>query len=127
MKRPLTLSQEFKTLAATGKLIRITELDVALGTASPSAADLQTQSDIYQMILTSFFENVPEAQQKAITIWGLSDNSKEHEYWLKDESPNIFDASYGRKVAYKGVCDAIAGEDVSAGFTSPDYHQTSGK
>lgn len=117
----------FKTLAATGKLIRITELDVALGTASPSAADLQTQSDIYQMILTSFFENVPEGQQSAITIWGLSDNSKEHEYWLKDESPNIFDASYGRKIAYKGVCDAIAGEDVSAGFTSPDYHQTSGK
>ena len=101
MKRPLTLSQEFKTLAATGKLIR--------------------------MILTSFFENVPEVQQSAITIWGLSDNSKEHEYWLKDESPNISDASYGRKVAYKGVCDAIAGEDVSAGFTSPNYHQTSGK
>ncbi|MCM1137965.1 MAG: endo-1,4-beta-xylanase [Duncaniella sp.] len=114
----------FKTLASTGKLIRITELDVALGTASPSADDLQTQSDIYQMILTSFFENVPQAQQSAITIWGLSDNAKEHEYWLKDESPNIFDASYGRKVAYKGICDAIAGEDLGAGFTSPDYSQT---
>lgn len=117
----------FKTLAATGKLIRITELDVALGTASPSAEELQTQSDVYQMILTSFFENVPEAQQSAITIWGLSDNAKEHEYWLKDESPNLFDSSYGRKIAYKGVCDAIAGQDVGAGFTSQDYHQTAGK
>ncbi len=112
----------FKTLASTGKLIRITELDVALGTASPSAAELQTQSDVYQMILTSYFENIPASQQSAVTIWGLSDNSKEHEYWLKDESPNIFDASYGRKIAYKGVCDAIAGEDIGASFTSPDYH-----
>lgn len=117
----------FKTLAATGKLIRITELDVALGTASPSAEELQTQSDVYQMILTSFFENVPEAQQSAITVWGLSDNAKEHEHWLKDESPNLFDSSYGRKIAYKGVCDAIAGQDVGAGFTSEDYHQTAGK
>lgn len=41
----------FKTLAATGKLIRVTELDVALGTATPSAEQLATQSDVYQMIL----------------------------------------------------------------------------
>ncbi|WP_300503477.1 endo-1,4-beta-xylanase [uncultured Duncaniella sp.] len=114
----------FKTLAATGKLIRITELDVALGTASPSAEQLQTQSDVYQMILTSYFENVPESQQSAITVWTLSDNAKEHEYWLKDESPNLFDSGYGRKVAYKGVCDAIAGFDVSASFTSHDWSQS---
>lgn len=111
----------FKTLAGTGKLVRITELDVALGTASPSAEQLKQQSDTYQMILTSFFENVPEAQQSAITIWSLSDNAKEHEYWLKDQCPNIFDAKYGRKHAYKGVCDAIAGFDIGADFESPVY------
>ncbi|MCM1355498.1 MAG: endo-1,4-beta-xylanase [Staphylococcus sp.] len=115
----------FQTLAATGKLIRITELDVALGTASPSAEEQQNQANIYQMILTSYFENIPEAQQSAITIWGLSDNAKEHEYWLKDDAPNIFDSSYGRKVAYKGVCDAIAGFDIGAGFTSPDWSNPS--
>lgn len=111
----------FKTLAATGKLIRITELDVAIGTSTPSAEEQQAQADIYQMILTSYFENVPEAQQSAITIWGLSDNADEHEYWLKDDSPNIFDASYGRKLSYKGVCDAIAGYDVGSEFHSPDW------
>ena len=111
----------FKTLAATGKLIRITELDITVGTKTPSADQLQKQADCYQMILTSYFENIPEAQQSAITIWGLSDNEKEHEYWLKDDAPNIFDASYGRKLAYKGVCDAIAGKDVSADFRSHDY------
>ncbi len=111
----------FKTLAATGKLVRITELDITVGTMTPSADQLQKQADCYQMILTSYFENIPENQQSAITLWTLSDNEKEHEYWLKDDAPNIFDASYGRKLAYKGVCDAIAGKDVSADFRSHDY------
>lgn len=114
----------FKTLAATKKLIRITELDVALGTASPSLEQLQQQSDVYQMILTSFFENVPADQQSGITLWTLTDNAKEHEYWLKDESPNVFDAAFGRKIAYKGVCDAIAGFDIGSTFTSHDWSQS---
>ena len=111
----------FKTLAATGKLIRITELDITVGTKTPSADQLQKQADCYHMILTSYFENIPENQQSAITLWTLSDNEKEHEYWLKDDAPNVFDASYGRKLAYKSVCDAIAGKDVSADFRSHDY------
>ena len=111
----------FKTLAATGKLVRITELDVALGTATPSAGEMQPQSDIYQMIITSYFENVPEAQRSAITMWGVSDKANEHEYWLKDQSPNIWDANYARKTAYKGVCDGIAGKDISVDFNGDEW------
>lgn len=118
------VDEMFKTLAATGKLIRVTELDVALGTATPSAGELQTQSDVYQMIFESYFENVPEAQRSAITVWGISDKANEHEYWLKDESPNIFDADYARKIAYKGICDAIAGFDISTTFSGDDWKQT---
>lgn len=116
----------FKKLAQTGKLIRITELDVAFGveegkTITPSEAQLSEQAATYQMILTSYLENIPEAQQSAITIWGFSDNKKEHEYWLKGDAPNIFDSEYKRKVAYKGVCDAIAGYDVSIDFKGEDW------
>lgn len=113
----------FKTLAATGKLIRVTELDVALGTATPSAEQLATQSDVYQMIFESYKENIPETQQSGITIWTLSDNPDEHQYWLKDQSPNLFDANYARKHAYKGVCDGIAGKDISEGFTGTDWEK----
>lgn len=111
----------FQTLAATGKLVRVTELDVALGTANPSAEQLEQQSEVYQMIFDSFRTNVPEAQQSGITIWGVSDHPDEHEYWLKDESPNIFDANYARKWAYKGVCDGIAGRDISEDFSGEDW------
>ena len=106
----------FKTMAQTGKLVRVTELDVRTGTATPSAGQLEEQADIYQMIFDSYRENVPQAQQSGITIWSLTDHKREHEYWLPDESPNIFDASYGRKHAYKGVCDGIAGYDISDDF-----------
>lgn len=114
----------FQTLAATGKLIRITELDVALGTSAPSLEEQQLQSDVYQMILTSFFENVPESQQHGITIWSLTDGAKEHEYWLNGDTPNIFNADFSRKIAYKGVCDAIIGFDPSEDWESPDYSKT---
>ena len=112
---------QFKTLAATGKLIRVTELDVALGTSSPSAAQYKAQSDAYQTIFESYFENVPEAQQHGITIWSLTDAEDEHEYWLKGDVPNLFDASFKRKWAYKGVCDAIAGEDLGLKYGGEDY------
>lgn len=32
-------------------------------------------------------------------------------------APNIFDKNYARKTAYKGVCDGIAGKDISEDFT----------
>ena len=107
----------FQTLAATGKLIRISELDVRIGTTSPTADDLQTQSDVYQMIIESYKANIPEAQQGGITLWTLSDAADEHTYWYPDDAPNIFDKNYARKTAYKGVCDGIAGKDISEDFT----------
>lgn len=111
----------FQTLAATGKLVRVTELDVALGTSSPSAAQYKCQSDCYKMIFDSYKENVPQAQQSGITIWGLSDNADEHVYWIPDDAPNIFDSNYLRKWAYKGVCDGIAGEDLGLKYGGDDY------
>lgn len=111
----------FQTMAATGKLVRVTELDIALGTSSPSSAQYQAQADCYRMIVESFKANVPEAQQSGITIWSLSDNEAEHEYWLKGDVPNLFDADYLRKWAYKGFCDGIAGEDLGLKFGGDQY------
>jgi GH35 family endo-1,4-beta-xylanase len=111
----------FKTLAATGKLVRITELDVSVGTTTPSTAQLATQAEAYQMIIESYLENIPESQQSSITLWTLSDNAKEHEYWLNGDSPNLFDSNYGRKHAYKTVCDALAGYDISSDFKGEDW------
>ena len=111
------VDQMFQTLAATGKLVRVSELDVALGTSSPTQEDLQLQSDVYQMIIESYKENVPAEQRGGFVVWTLSDAADEHEYWLKGDKPNLFDENYGRKIAYKGLCDGIAGYDIGADFS----------
>ena len=111
----------FQTMAATGKLVRVTELDLSLGTASPSSNQYKAQSDAYRMIMESYKANVPAAQQSGITIWSLSDNEAEHEYWLKGQVPNLFDKDYKRKWAYKGFCDGIAGEDLGLKYGGEEY------
>lgn len=111
----------FQTMAATGKLIRVTELDLSLGTGTPSSNQYKAQSDAYRMIVESYKTNVPEAQQSGITIWSLSDNEAEHEYWLKGQVPNLFDKDYKRKWAYKGFCDGIAGEDLGLKYGGEEY------
>ena len=111
----------FQTMAATGKLIRVNELDLSLGTGTPSSNQYKAQSDTYRMIVESYKANVPEAQQSGITIWSLSDNEAEHEYWLKGQVPNLFDKDYKRKWAYKGFCDGIAGEDLGLKYGGEEY------
>jgi GH35 family endo-1,4-beta-xylanase len=111
----------FKTMAATGKLVRVTELDVKLGTGSPSAAQYKCQSDCYRMIFESYKENIPAHSRVVSPIWSLSDNPDEHEYWLNGDVPNLYDANYLRKWAYKGVCDGIAGEDLGLKYGGDDY------
>lgn len=109
--------QMFQKLAASGKLIKISELDIRLGTNAPTVAQQASQAEMYQFVIDSYKKYIPTAQQYGVTIWGVSDNSKEHEFWLPDESPNLWDANYVRKHAYKGTADGLAGKDVSKDFS----------
>lgn len=111
------VKQMFEKLAVTGKLIKISELDVRLGTASPTLEQLAAQAEMYRFVINAYASIIPTAQQYGVTIWGISDNEQEHEYWLPDESPNLWDANYARKHAYKGAADGLAGRDVSADFS----------
>lgn len=109
----------FTKLAATGKLIRITELDITNGgKSSPTAEQLAAQSDKYKQVLDIYFSIVPREQQYGVCVWSLSDNENENEYWLNGETPNLFDAKYNRKHAYKGFCDGLAGRVIGVEFKS---------
>ncbi|MFV0404386.1 MAG: endo-1,4-beta-xylanase [Bacteroides graminisolvens] len=111
------IDKMFQTLAASGKLIKVSELDIALGTASPTDTQFADQAEMYRYVIESYKKYIPQAQQYGITIWGVSDDPAEHENWLPDNAPNLWDASYGRKHAYKGVADGFAGKDVSEDFS----------
>ncbi|OXA80940.1 Carbohydrate binding domain-containing protein [Flavobacterium aquidurense] len=109
--------QMFQKLAASGKLIKISELDIRLGTNAPTVAQQASQAEMYQYVIDMYKKYIPAAQQYGVTIWGLSDSVKEHENWLPNESPNLWDANYVRKHAYKGTADGLAGKDVSKDFS----------
>jgi GH35 family endo-1,4-beta-xylanase len=113
----------FKKLAASGKLIKVSELDVALSSStpasqiSPTVDQLTQQAKRYEFVARKFTQIIPPAQQYGITIWGISDNPAEHVYWIPNDAPNLWDANYVRKPAYKGFCDGLAGKDVSTDFS----------
>ena len=75
----------------------------------------------FQLTLLYFSRHFLSLCTSGITIWSLSDNEAEHEYWLKGQVPNLFDKDYKRKWAYKGFCDGIAGEDLGLKYGGEEY------
>ena len=111
------IAQMFQKLGATGKLIKVSELDIKVNTSSPTTENLAQQAEMYQYVIDMYKKYIPVDKQYGITIWGVSDNEKEHVNWIPNDAPNLWDANYARKHAYKGVADGLAGKDVSGDFT----------
>ncbi len=118
----------FTKLAATGKLIKVTELDIAIDPASsagkgpgspvaPTFEQLKKQAEMYEYVARMYTKLIPVAQQYGITVWGVSDEVSQHQYWLPNDVPCLWNANYQRKYAYKGFADGLAGKDVSADFS----------
>lgn len=111
------IAQMFEKLAQTGKLIKISELDITVGTSSPTAENYAQQAEMYRYVVDMYMQHIPESQRYGITVWCASDNAQEHTNWLPDDAPCLWDAGYERKHAYKGFADGLAGKDVSDDFT----------
>lgn len=111
------IKEMFEILASSGKLIKVTELDIRVNTDAPSTSHFQEQAEMYQYVVDTYKEIIPEAQQYGITVWGVSDHKDEHEYWIPDDAPNIWNAKYERKLSYKTFADGLAGKDISDDFT----------
>ncbi|MFT4071444.1 MAG: endo-1,4-beta-xylanase [Dysgonamonadaceae bacterium] len=105
-------------LAATGKLIKISELDMGirpegssanLTTSSITAAQLKQMSDFYQEIVKAYFELIPAAQRYGITQWAITD-SPATSSWRPNEPIGLWSIGYNRKPAYAGFADGLKGE-----------------
>ena len=100
-------------LAATGKLVKISELDmgikvggVTLKTENVTSAQLQQMSDFYKQILQAYFEIVPAAQRYGITQWAATD-SPTSSSWRGGEPIGLWKLDYTRKPAYTGFADGL--------------------
>lgn len=100
----------FQLLAATGKFIKVSELDVAAG-LKPTAFDLQLQSDMYKYVADMYAKYIPAKQRYGITVWGLTD-SKSDSSWLAGQNQGLWKEEkflYGRKSSYAGFADGLKG------------------
>ena len=102
--------QMFELLAATGKLIKISELDIGVGVQTPAATDehLRAQADMYQFVFEKYFEIIPAAQRYGITLWSPKDSPAESS-WRANEPIGIWTQQYNRKRAYGAVADVLGG------------------
>lgn len=104
----------FKKLAATGLLVRISEVDIRANPNAKAGFILNPllesyQAVMYKYIVNSYLTNVPKAQQAGITVWGVTDNTSWY-YQNGADFPCIFNTEYGKKKAFAGVLQALKGE-----------------
>lgn len=97
----------FQLLAATGKLIKVSELDVAAG-LKPTKLDLQLQSDMYKYVVDMYMKYIPANQRYGITVWGLTD-SKADSSWLPGQNQGLWDLKFTRKASYVGFANGLKG------------------
>lgn len=100
------IAQMFQLLANTGKLIKVSELDVRTFTDEATDEILAQQADMYSYVIEAYKEHVPEAQRYGITVWGITDSPADAS-WLPGESQGLWDLNLNRKPAYKSFAEAL--------------------
>lgn len=102
------IAEMFQLLAQSGKLIKVSELDVRINASEPTEEVLQQQADMYSYVVQAYIEHVPAAQRYGITVWGISD-SPDDATWLPGEYQGLWDGNLNRKPAYKKFAEALEG------------------
>ncbi len=104
----------FELMAATGKLVRVSELDMGyvrggsqLKTSQVTATELQQMADYYEFILNKYFEIIPPEQQYGFCQWCMTD-APDNTSWRAGEPVGIWKSGYIRKAAYKGFAQGLA-------------------
>ncbi len=103
------IAEMFKLLAATGKLIKISELDIGLAGVKTAGAtqDLyKEQAEMYKYVIDKYFELIPANQRYGITLWSPLD-SPANSSWRADEPVGLWTRQYVRKMAYSYVAEAM--------------------
>ena len=110
----------FEIMAASGKLCRISELDMgyvrgnsrwgaSLKTDQLTPAEHQRMADFYKFIIKKYFEIIPPAQQYGICQWCLTD-APSNSGWRGGEPVGIWTEGFKeRKAVYGGFADGLAG------------------
>ncbi|UZH54485.1 endo-1,4-beta-xylanase [Salinimicrobium tongyeongense] len=100
------IDEMFRLLAATGKLVKVSELDVAVNSSEPTSEMLAKQAEMYKYVVDSYAENVPANQRYGVTVWGVQDSSDDAN-WMPGERQGLWDLDFYRKPAYASFAEAL--------------------
>lgn len=124
----------FQMMAATGKLIKISELDMgvvenAFGTGKKTEEvtyeEQLKMADFYKFIIEKYFEIIPQAQQYGITQWCCT-NSPADSGWRGGEPCGLWDLNYSRTPSYGGFANGLAGQVIVEPSPEPGDGSDSG-
>lgn len=113
------IEEMFKLMAKTGKLVKISELDMAYEDEAGTSVTFDKMTEeqhkqmrsFYTFIIQKYFELIPQAQQYGITQWCATDSPKDSG-WLPGCPTGLWDSNYLRKHTYAGF---------AAGLGAPEY------
>ena len=104
-------------MAATGKLVRISELDMGyvdangndVTTANMTEAQHKEMAELYKFVVSKYLEIIPKNQQWGICQWCITDSPADSG-WRKGQPTGLWDSNYCRKHTYAGFADGLAGK-----------------
>lgn len=108
-----TLDNLLTSLAATGKLIRLSNFDikyldadgVSVSTDKISEAQRQKLADYYGYVIKSYMSKIPHEMQAGICKGNLADTTDPVGLWSVNKSKD-----WVRNATYKAFCDALSGK-----------------
>ena len=111
------ITKMFEIIANSGKLCRVSELDMGYvrgsgrwgsgtSTSQLTEAEHQKMADFYEWIIKEYFRIIPPAQQWGICQWCPTDSQGG---WRANEPVGIWDSNYYRKHVYAGFVRGLGG------------------
>ncbi len=118
------ITNMFQIMAASGKLCRVSEMDMGyvrgsnkwvdgLKTEQLTEAEHKKMADFYQWIIKEYFRIIPPEQQWGICQWCTND-APSNSGWRGGEPVGIWDANNYRKHVYAGFVRGLNGGEPTA-------------
>ena len=114
------ITKMFEVIAASGKLCRVSEMDMgyvrgsnrwgsSIKTKDVTEAEHQKMADFYEWIIKEYFRIIPPEQQWGICQWCTND-APAQSGWRGGEPVGIWDQNFYRKHVYAGFVRGLSTE-----------------
>lgn len=111
------ITQMFELMAASGKLCRVSELDMGLVDANGNTVKTvdvteeqhKAMAEMYKFVVSEYLRIIPADQQWGICQWCATD-APANSGWRGGEPVGLWDSNYYRKHTYAGFADGLSGK-----------------